>query len=120
MPCEQRAVVRRQDRAAAGGEHDVAIAREFRKHTAFAQSEARLALDLEYHGHSYSGDAFELEIAIEEALAETAREQLPDRRLAGAHQADQVDVVRASGLCRDRHAIAAHRRDFSSIASPPM
>ncbi len=86
------AVGRGEHRAAAGREDDAFDSGELGDRLGFAAAKARFALDLENHGNLYPAAALDLVVRVDETQLEPAREQPPDRGLAGPHQAYQVDI----------------------------
>src|SRR5262249_17426957 len=81
---------------AAGRKHDAVERGELGHRLHFARAKARFALDLEDIPYAYAAAALDLHVGIEKTQLQGAREHAPDRGLAGAHQADEVDVARAS------------------------
>jgi hypothetical protein len=82
-----------QHGAAAGGQHQAAAGGQFADHVGFAPAEAGLAFDLEDPRHRRAGAGLDLVVGIDEAHAQPARQHAPDGGLAGAHQADQEDIL---------------------------
>ncbi len=83
------AILRQQDRPAAGREHDSLAAREFIDHVALADPESGLALALEDVGDVDAGACLDLGVAVREWKAEPLCELPADRGLARTHRPHQ-------------------------------
>src|SRR6185503_18816635 len=96
---QQAAVLVRDHDPAAGGEDDATQLRELADRRRFAGAESGFALDLEDHRDLHPAAPLDLLVAVEEAQLQPPREHPPDRGLAGAHQADEIEV---GGALHDR------------------
>src|SRR5919109_886643 len=73
-------------------EHDALELRELGERLCLACAEAGFALDLEDHRDLHAAARLNLVIGVDEAQLEPPGERAPDGGLAGAHQADQVEI----------------------------
>ena len=95
-PLAQRgAVLRQQDRAAAGGEHDGTLARHVFDDFAFALAKPVLAFAGKDVRDVDAGARLDFRIAVAKWRAQQSREMFAHGRLAGAHRADQKHVCLA-------------------------
>src|SRR5258705_13761646 len=94
MLSEQVAIFLAQNCPTAGGEHNIIQAHELAQDGRFARAESQLAFDFENHGDLDSRAALNFVVAVVESLIEMPGQQAADGSLAGAHQADEVDVSR--------------------------
>src|SRR5262245_37945806 len=99
------AILWREDRAAAGRDHDLIELSEGVDHLAFALAETRLAFLLENVGDIDTGAPLDLHVTIVEVETQRTRECTADGGLARAHRTDQKNID-----C----ALARHRR-FSAM-----
>ena len=90
---EPVAVLRAQDRAAAGRQDDSRPLCELVEEGGFPGAKSRLALDLENHRHLDAAAALELVVGIDERAVQPRREHTGDRRLASAHHADEKNIA---------------------------
>ena len=81
-----------QHRTAAGGQHDAAAGRELGECRRLALAEAGLAFEIEDEADRGAGMRLDLMIEVVERHAEQLGDVTPDRRLAGAHRADEDEV----------------------------
>lgn len=112
------AIDRIDHRAAAGGQHGGASAREFVDEFGFALPESGFAFEFEDGRDGHAQPRFELAIGINEGPAESACQTPTDCGFTGAHHADQADeggagrgshplrILRAAGLV----AVTTHIR----------
>ena len=120
----ERCTVRRIEHgAAAGCEDHTAQSREFVDHCRLAGTESGLALDIEDDRNLDARACLDLVVGVEEGEAETLREQLADRRLAGAHETHEEDVARCRrvlcfGRCRVFHGSDSSARSCAEKAKP--
>src|SRR5260221_10361107 len=89
------AIVLGEDHAPAGGDDAIIATRELGQQARLAPAEALLAFDFEDRGDWHAGALDEDAIGIDEFAPQALRERLADRRLAGAHHADEKDVASA-------------------------
>ena len=113
---QRLAILRQQDGAAAGREHDRALARHVFDDLAFALAKAVLALAREDVRDVDAGARFDFRIAVAKWRAQQARQVLAHGGLARAHGADQEYI----GICATTFAMqhsgneaAARRRPLS-------
>jgi hypothetical protein len=80
----------------------LAALRQFIQDARLALAEAFLALELEDRGDPHAAAGFDLVVGVEERAAELVRHGTTDRRLAGAHEADEEEIVSGGLLIQDR------------------
>ena len=90
---EPSAVRLADHRAASGSQHDVLEQHQVGDHRLLAVAKRDLALDLEDRGDRHAQASLELMVGIDVALAQAARELPPERRLARAHETDEIEVA---------------------------
>ena len=102
--------------AAAGSDHVARLEPERLERLGLELAEARLAVLAEDLGDRLPLARDDHVVRLDEAAAETAREQPPDGRLPGAHEAHEDNVVRRHpSIVSDR----AFQRPEGRLASPP-
>ena len=92
---DQLAGVRVHDGAAAGRQHLRAVVQQPGDHARLAGAEIGLAVLFENLRNGHAGGAFDLAIGVDERDPEPAGKPAADRRLAGAHHADEHDGTAA-------------------------
>src|SRR5205823_36873 len=109
---------------AAGAEHDAVAQRELGEQRGFAVTKRDFALDLEDGGNRDAKARLELEIGIDERLAETARELAAERGLSRSGKAHQekiaamkLHVSRLAYRARSRYILARERACQNAHAS---
>ena len=101
-----------EDRAAAGGEHDVGRVDELGERGLLAIAEGGLALDLEDGRDGHAERALQLVVGVDEALVEPAGELPPERGFARAHESDEKQIARVQlhrGIVVESRARRARR-----------
>ena len=110
------AILRQQNGAAAGGEHDGTLARDVLDDFALALAKAVLAFAGKDVRDIDAGARLDLRIAVAKRRAQQPREMFADGGLARAHRADQEDVCLARWTSPTEHSgneAAARRRPRS-------
>src|SRR5260221_496323 len=113
---EPPAAFLRQHHPAASAEHHALQRRQFGEHLRLACAKPGFALDLEDQRDLDAATAFDLLIGVEKAQGEAPREQPPDGGLAGAHHADEIDVVPRA--LHARHCRNKNGREVPAVAPP--
>jgi hypothetical protein len=113
---QQVAVELAQRRAAAGGQHAFALAREAVDLLRFQVAEGRLAVQLEVRADRHADVQLDLVVGVVEGQAELPSELAPDGGLATAGHADEGDQGHGAGSGW-RALRAAKRREYD--APPP-
>ena len=88
--------------AAAGGDDGLLPLGEFLHKAAFPFAEGRLAVLRKNVGNGLAGAGFNGVVGVEKGKVERGRQHLADRGFAGAHEADEGDVL---NLARVIHGI---------------
>ena len=99
---DRRAIFGIDKRAASSGDHDVTGRQQRENHLTLQRAEVGLALAREDLRHGAAFARFHEHVHVFGAPAEPPRQRLSQRRLAGAHESDQIDLVRLHAITNER------------------